>query len=143
MVSMVSPNVTGCTEDQTMSRKTIEFVERLVASFDALKPLYDEHKADNLGEVLPHVLMGDVTRFAIRKCEETRAENASRRSDAELLVKNLLAFLEDAYSREGGEVGELISVSFLELLPRPDEGSASGIRQWVGPRMRAQLAVIA
>jgi len=81
-----------------------------------------EHLVDNHGEILPHVLMADYERWAERALES-----------ADTLLNDLLTHLEDAYAVGGPEVEELISVSFLEHLPRPGERGAE-LRDRVGPK---------
>jgi hypothetical protein len=125
-----------------MSATLITFAERLAASFEEMRPVLVEHKKDNFGEVLPHVFMGDVARFALREFAETCNGPAHNRAKAELVLRSLFAFLETAYESEDPEIQELISVSFLENLPRPGEGDQSRIRDFAGPQMRAQLGVI-
>ncbi len=50
-------------------RYDVTFMTELVAQIPELEPLYSEHMQDNFGEMLPHVLMGDVTRFAVAKSQ--------------------------------------------------------------------------
>jgi hypothetical protein len=98
--------------------------------FPALRERIDGHLKDNDGELLPHVLMAEYERWA---------ENAFAARDPEL--PEFLEFLEDAYRSGGSEVEELISVSFLEHLPRPGQRCAE-LRELVGPRLQEQLRVI-
>jgi hypothetical protein len=89
-----------------MSRRTDDFVSRLVAVVPGLVSIFGEHIADN-GEPLPHVFMGDVTRFAIASAElEDSADSLSM----------LLTLLEDGLNSGDNEVAELIGVSFVENL---------------------------
>jgi len=125
-----------------MSAKTVDFIERLVAAFPYLNDLLIEHKRDNFGDILPHVFIADVARLAIAMLSSLRNAPPDNRAQIESRLRKLLDFLEASYENEGPEVEELLSVSFLEHLPRPGEGDAWGIREWVGPKMRAQLAII-
>ncbi len=50
----------------------------------------------------------------------------------------MLAYLETGYAARDPHIQELISVSFLELLPRPEEPLAE-LRSLVGPQLRTQL----
>jgi hypothetical protein len=95
-----------------------------------LREILDEHLRDNGGELLPHVLMADYERWA---------EGAIGRADAEL--GDLLDFLEAAYQTGDPELEELISVSFLEHLPRARE-PGSELRELLGPTLKRQLRVI-
>lgn len=122
-----------------MSEATIEFIERLVFRYPPLKPIFDEHVSDNFGEVLPHLFFGDISRYAISQFLEIESQAESQGIESEL--RGLLDDLEDAYVDGDEEIQELISVSFLENLPRPYE-EASGLRAWLGPALSAQLRVI-
>lgn len=97
--------------------------------FPALQKRIDQHLDDNNGEVPPHVLMSDYERWA----------ESALTGDPQL--SDFLEFLEDAYGSAGLEVDELISVSFLEHLPRLGQPGAE-LRQLVGPRLQQQLRVI-
>src|SRR5262245_25349227 len=76
---------------------------------DLLEP-FGEHLADNDGEVLPHVFMADVERWA-------EGLVAARRE----LLDDLLAELDRALAGGREAVVNLIDVSFVENLPYPDE----------------------
>ena len=82
------------------------FIEELLRRVPQLKAIYDEHLRDN-ETLLPHVFMGDVTRFAIAE-----AENPQSRTS----VNTLLDHLEDGLKTGSDEVKELIVVSFVENL---------------------------
>jgi hypothetical protein len=87
------------------------------------------------GEVLPHLLIADVERWAEHEAIALRSGPGS-----DLVA--VLAALEREFALEyDSDVGELISVSFLEHLPRPGE-PGSELRQLVGPRCVAELDVI-
>lgn len=81
------------------------FVERLLSAVPRLTGAYKSHVADNDG-LLPHVFMGDVTRYAIA---ESKNPNSST-------LAPLLAFLEDELNAGGANTRELIAVSFVENL---------------------------
>lgn len=98
--------------------------------FPALRDTVDEHLSDNDGEILPHPLMSEYERWA---------ERALQANDPQL--SDFLGALEDAYRSGGDDVEELISVSFLEHVPRPQE-PGSELRELVGPALRQQLGVI-
>jgi hypothetical protein len=108
----------------------VTFLGALAWNIPPLRSAFGEHLAENDGEILPHVLMSAYERWA---------EQAVAKEDP--LLDDLLAQLEDAYAVGGPEVGELISVSFLEHLPRPGEHSAE-LRDRVGPNLMAQLRII-
>ena len=117
-----------------MKAATVAFVGALVYRFPVLRPLLQEHLDDQKGEVLPHLFIADVERWVetgVKSGDRTRREQ----------VRALLDFLETAYSQGDADVEELISVSFLEHLPRPEE-TGSEIRSMVGPVLAEQLRVI-
>ena len=60
------------------------FITRLLESVPELQDLHDVHVADN-GEMLSHVFMGDVSRFAISKSGQFGGKRT---------LKRLLAFIE-------------------------------------------------
>jgi hypothetical protein len=113
-----------------MRAAQVALLGALAWRFPALRFELDQHLDDNDGEILPHPLMSAYERWA---------EAAVRAGDSDLTP--FLAFLEDAYESGGEEVGELISVSFLEHLPRPGEPGAE-LRDRVGPAMAEQLRLI-
>ena len=121
-----------------MSEKTETFVRALVDRFPSLQPLFDEHVADNFGELLPHVFFGDIVRWVLSllATAKFRPESTSGRR-----LTAVLQLLEETYSGGDGELQELLSVSFLENLPRPGEVGAE-IRDQLGPSLTRQLKVI-
>jgi hypothetical protein len=118
-----------------VSAETVAFVGALVHAHPTLLPTLQEHLDDLDGEVLPHLLMADIERWAEREVEAGRSDATS--DLAAVLGAIELAFKEFFES----EVGELISVSFLEHLPRP-KAPGSVLRDLVGPRCAAALDVI-
>jgi hypothetical protein len=122
-----------------MGEVTVGFVRSIAARSARLRAILDEHIKDNFGEILPHVFFGDLTRHVVSLCGSA---GSKRPSSAELQeLHEILEMLEEAYAKGDNELQELISVSFLEHLPRPDE-SGSEIRTILGPRLSEQLAVI-
>ena len=114
-----------------MSASTVAFVGAFVYRFPVLRSLLQEHLDDQDGEVLPHLFIADVERWA-----EAQLECHDEASYA--LVRDVLAFLEAACCTQGDEVEELIAVSFLEHLPRPGKPGAE-LRSMVGPNLAKQL----
>jgi hypothetical protein len=114
----------------------IQFIEALAARFPSIQTLLQEHRDDNDGETLSHLVMADI---------ERHAESLSERNDgpAERELREILDFLEKEYSADDndGEVQNVIAVSFLEHLPRPGE-PGSRIRKLVGPSLMKQLHLI-
>lgn len=124
-----------------LSEITIDLIERLACRHPFLGSMLDEHVADNFGEVLPHLLFGDLTRYVLAQFLDVESGVGSQLVEAKGEIQGLLNDLEVAYAAGGEEVQELISVSFLENLPRPGE-QASTVRSWLGPELSAQLQVI-
>lgn len=113
-----------------MRAATVAFVGALVHRFPELLPLLQEHLDDQDGEVLPHVFMGDLTRWLVRRFATAGAQDAT--------LRQILGFMEDAYRSRDPEAQELLSVSLLENLPRPGE-TGWEIRSIVGPALREEL----
>ena len=121
-----------------MSRATETFVRSLVQRFQSLAPLLEEHLADNLGELLPHMFLDDIVRWVVALMTTARVEGDLT---AQREVLEFLSLLEDTYASGNEELQELLSVSFLENLPRPDEDGAE-IRTQLGPSLTKQLRII-
>ena len=122
-----------------MSERTVAFVRSLVERFpQALRPIFEEHIKDNFGEILPYLFIADICRHveSLFLFVSSGADVTFRKE-----LENILSSLEEAYASGDNELQELISVSFLEHLPRPGE-KGSEIRDMLGPRLSMQLKVI-
>ena len=119
-----------------MSEQT-QFVRSMVSRFPSLHSLLEEHIKDNYGEMLPHVFFGELTRYVLSLSFAASKSGLSPQRE----LQDILDYLEDMYSSGDQKVQELISVSFLENLPRQDEPGAQ-VRKMVGPNLRRQLDVI-
>jgi hypothetical protein len=86
------------------------FIDGLVLAIPELTNDYQQH-IDGNGELLPHVFMGDVTRFAI--------DQAAKSKDYQILQR-LLTYLEAGIQSNSTEISELAGVSFLENLMGED-----------------------
>lgn len=91
-------------------RTSGEFVEWLVARHTSLAPILAEHLSDN-AELLPHVLFGDVTRYAA-----DLARRAPGEPEADDALCRLLEDLDASMLPAGGDdpVDDVIWVSFVE-----------------------------
>jgi hypothetical protein len=118
-----------------MSEQTVSFVRSMVAHFPSLYTLLEDHIRDNGGEVLPHVFFGEVTRYILSLLL------AAGRLPPRRELRDILSYLEETYAAGNEELQELISVSFLENLPRPGENGAE-LRAMVGPNLKRQLQAI-
>ena len=104
----------------------VALVRALVARFPSLRPLLEEH-VDYYDEILPHVFFGELTPHLVSLLPAAGSE-----------LRDILALLEETYASDP-QLQELISVSFLENLPAPDESGAA-IRDMLGPALTKQLA---
>ena len=120
-----------------MSEQTVSFVKSMVSLHPELGAILEEHIKDNLGEILPHVFFGDVARYTSSLFPAAPRGGLLLRRE----LRDLLDYLEATYSSGDEELRELISVSFLENLPRPGELGAQ-IREMLGPNLSRQLRVI-
>jgi hypothetical protein len=82
------------------------FVEELVGNLPELQGIYMEH-VDDYGILLPHVFMGDVTRFAVELALSTSGAQA---------LRVLLAQMEEAFLSDEILLVNLVTVSFVENL---------------------------
>ena len=123
-----------------MNGTAIKLVERLAGRFPALEPLLREHRADNFGDVLPHVFFGDLTRFVVGHYRLVR-ESGDFEGPEGAELRALLDELEHAFASGDDEVCELITVSFLENLPRLGEEN-EGVRGQLGPTLTSELGRI-
>lgn len=110
-----------------MSAKTTSFVEQMVLKFPNLAPMLKDHIEANLGEILPHPFMGEVTEYL-----ELRSPTSNSSSERDL--REMLKFFEESYVNGNDEVQNLIAVSFLENLPREGQ-QGDFIRKLVGPNL--------
>lgn len=121
---------------------SVQLVRRLVAEVPALRRLYAIHTADN-DELLPHVFMGDVTRFVMASEGFSSEEDPIERSREESRrnVDEILKILEKGMLTRDEGVQNLIVVSFLENLDFEAEGFPDFASR-MGPNLAEQLAVL-
>jgi len=103
------------------------FIGALVWRFPDLMDDLGEHLADNNRELLPHVFMATVEKWAESLLAGRTGELAA-----------LLDFLADGVAGGFESVQNLIDVSFVENLPYPDEPTAS-IRAMLPAELRLLL----
>jgi hypothetical protein len=112
----------------SLSRITSENLSgKLVAAVPEFAPVLEEHQKD-YGEVLNHVLFGDLVRFV---------EKAEGRGDWELIDRSL-AFLEEALASGDEQVVNVIEVSFVENL-EPWTSEHEAVFSRFPARLRATL----
>jgi hypothetical protein len=95
-------------------------------------PLLQEHLDDFDDTLLPHILMGDVTRWVIRRFHQDPNDPT---------LRQILSFIETAFEHANHDDQELIVVSFLENLPYANQKDA-GIRTILGPALQNELRQI-
>lgn len=115
-----------------MSTHSVDLVRKIVDYIPDVRPIYTEHLEDNFGELLPHVFLGQFTRWLL-----SLYSRASAFSEAETHVKMFLDYLEQLYVTENEEARELISVSILENFPDPGD-EHSTIVELLGPELKAE-----
>ncbi len=115
-----------------MKARQFALAGALVYAHPDLVSVMQEH-LDSYEELLPHVFMADVARWAVRRLE--------RSGSADTALLSVLEYLENAYVSRGEDEQELIVVSFLENFPRPGE-PGDGLRNLVGPTLQEAMARI-
>ena len=109
------------------------FIGRLCVAFPTLRALREEHERD-VGELLPYLFLGDVTRHAValhgRGTPHAREELAS-----------LCRFLEREYVAGSERVRTLIALGFLENLAGPPDPQWR-VREALGPALRREIETI-
>lgn len=106
----------------------MSFVGVLSRRCSFLLPLLQEHLEDYDGEVLPHLFMAEVERWA----ESALLDGQHH------LVDDLMAAIEDEFVRPAPDVQNVIVVSFLEHLPAAGDDRAE-LRERLGPACKEQL----
>lgn len=95
-------------------KPTEQFARKILAIVPELHETYKAH-IDNNDELLPHVFLGDITRFIL---------HASKMIDQRDAITRLLKVLEDGLLSDQDEIVELVTVSFIENLCGEDEAIA-------------------
>lgn len=107
------------------------FIERLIHAVPELKGAYDEHLADN-DMLLPHVLMGDVTRFIVAALSD---------ADNHPIVRRVLDYFESELMTGGAESLDLIRSSFVENL-LGERIIINKLKPLMGPDLRREIETI-
>lgn len=105
------------------------FVRKLIEIEPKLEEHYRQHVADN-DTLLPHVFMGDVTRYIL----------AERARDVES-IKRVLGFFESELASKDPAVRELIGASFVENL-NGEQKARMELEQYMGSRLRREVQLI-
>ena len=113
------------------------FVDHLLSMVPELRRVYEEHLSEN-EELLPHVFLGDVTRFVITEFRKGRSDRGEPTLDTRVLDR-ILDLLERAMKSSDTRLRELVSVSFLENLDQAGRDYL-GIKGLLGPALVKELA---
>lgn len=103
------------------------FIEELLRRVPDVKPIYDEHVADN-DTLLPHVFLGDVSRFVVAEANKGLCPAAIA----------VLEHLDEGLGIGSEEVKELIVVSFVENLIG-ETTALKALNTVMRPRLKAQV----
>ncbi|TDU90989.1 hypothetical protein EV138_4590 [Kribbella voronezhensis] len=113
-------------DDESVSPAVVAFLHRLADEIPFLRQQVLEH-FEEYRNPLGHVVVGGLV-----------PEVCARYAGGEVeLIRPLLAFLEREFE-QNPDVDNVIAVSFVEMLPSPDQPGA-GIEHALGPKLRAEL----
>ena|SRR5258708_304553 len=112
------------------------FIDRLLEYVPEFKSVYDEHRR-YYGEVLPHVLLADFTRFILDAYAKSIKSEHHSQSYHKIFDRGV-DLMEHALESTDPKLRELVAVSFLENLDQAED-FYSEIRSLLGPRLKAQL----
>jgi len=111
---------------------TIECVNQLLKQVPELQSAYDEHLRNN-DELLPHVFLGDVTRYVVRQVRSGETGLASP-------VERILGVLEQCMASGEEYVTELVAVSFIENLYGEDD-VVKKLKGLIGPHLEKEIKI--
>jgi hypothetical protein len=113
-----------------MRNSVADFVARLTSASPELTEVYRQHIADQ-GELLPHVLMGEVTRLVVASVSHEQAD----------WLPALLKQLEAGLVSGDGDIAELIGVSFVENLSG-ENAALKNLVPAMGEALRREVRLI-
>lgn len=105
-----------------------DFTGRLIAWAPELRPILEEHLADQEGELLAYLLMGDVATWL-----DGQSRNDPRRA------AQVLEWLEQEFVDGDFDVRNLIDVGIIEMLPPMPEGAP--VLEMLGPELRGRAEI--
>ena len=105
----------------------VPFIDALLVRVPELLDAFHEHIADN-ETLLPHVFMGDVTRFALSEAERPNSE----------VLRILLAHIEEGLNSVNDQVADVILLSFVENLIGEEKG-IEVMKPLMGPSLSAAV----
>lgn len=115
-----------------MDQDVLDFVDKLVNGSPELAAVHREHLADQDGELLPHVLLGSISRLVVA---------CALRDECPGWLTLLVRQLEAGLSSGSEEVAELVGVSFVENLCGETEALAMLLPR-MGQAMRQEVKAI-
>jgi len=116
-----------------INKVSSDFIKSLLQLVPELHKLYDEHIVD-YGELLPHVFLGDVTRFFVQEIRKGAM-------DKDGPAGRILDFIEDDLKKDEIEIQELISFSFVENIAK-DEDIILRLNNLLGPNMKKEINAV-
>ncbi len=114
---------------------------RLIEQIPEFTEVYKRHLEWNYGEVVPHMLFGQLVEFTADICHKFS-------ESGDLLYKDLLDrifdFIEAAANAEDKDVVDLVIVSYMEHISKPELTGASGefIKSQLRPKSRELLRIV-
>ena len=110
-----------------------DFIIEILRKVPGLEEIFREHE-DFYDELIPHVLMGDIARFAQNLAGASRLES----DQASATLTQLMMALERGMNSKSSPVQELIAVSFLESLDE-DDSSFAAVAKRFGPSLSHEM----
>lgn len=101
------------------------FIRQLVKRWPELGKIYDEQVRDAGGEVLAHLILSDIMRWAGRHFVDQRGT-----------CVEILDWMGGQYPDAPGLVKDLIAVSGIEMLPDPHEPGGLELREMLPDVLR-------
>jgi hypothetical protein len=105
-----------------------DLTQRLVSAAPELQPILDEHLADQEGELLAYLFMGDVATWL----HATSASSPVRTNE-------VLTWLEEEFAAGDFDVRNLIDVGIIEMRPAMPEGRQ--VLMMLPPALRSRAEV--
>lgn len=115
-----------------MAQDVLDFIDKLVSGSAEVAAVHQEHIADQGGELIPHVLMGDITRLVVA---------TAARDECPDWLTRLLQQLESGLLSGSSAVAELVGVSFVENLCGETEAIAMLLPR-MGDALRREVRTI-
>jgi len=112
----------------------VAFVAGLCLEVTEVRGVLAQHLRENLGQVLPYMLLWDITDWLVARVAEQGQDDPASRA--------ILAFCESRFGQVSAGVDNLIGVGLLENIMFGIEGPEQKIVPMLGPRLRADLEMM-